>query len=90
MYVVKIEEIIAGVSIYQKNCDNYYFRLSCVHPKYRPGFIGYMLAASSPNKNGRCIAWVDDDNIEAKKLNASLGYEKDGLKNNILIRKINS
>lgn len=87
VFVVKIDNKLAGVSIYEKREKNYYFRLSCVHQNHRPGLIGYMLASHSPENGMSYSTWIDDCNVEAIKLNTALGYKKDGTKNYIFIKK---
>lgn len=88
IYVIKIDNILAGVSIYQKKSeDKYYFRLSCVHPHHRPGIIGYILASDSPKNGANYSTWIDDTNAEAIKLNSHLGFIPDELQNYIFIKK---
>ncbi|MCT7582043.1 MBL fold metallo-hydrolase [Aliarcobacter butzleri] len=86
VFIIKVDNKLAGVSIYEKRHKNYYFRLSCVHPDHRPGLIGYMLASTSPKDGNIYSAWVDDKNLEAIKLNTLLGYKIDGTKNYIFIK----
>ncbi len=86
VYIIKVDNKLAGVSIYEKRHRNYYFRLSCVHPNHRPGLIGYMLASSSPKDGSNYYAWIDDKNLEAIKLNTLLGYKMDKTKNYIFVK----
>ncbi|WP_164468960.1 hypothetical protein [Aliarcobacter cryaerophilus] len=86
VFIVKVDNKLAGVSIYEKKHKNYYFRLSCVHPNHRPGLIGYMLASTQPESGKNYSTWIDDNNLEAIKLNTFLGYKLDGLKNYIFIK----
>lgn len=86
VYIIRIDNELAGVSIFEKRDKNYYFRLSCVHQKHRPGLIGYMLASTSPQNGSNYSTWIDDNNIEAIKLNTFLGYKLDGIKNYIFIK----
>lgn len=86
VFIVKVDNKLAGVSIYEKKYKNYYFRLSCVHPNHRPGLIGYMLASTSPKNGSNYSTWIDDNNLEAIKLNTFLGYKLDGTRNHIFIR----
>lgn len=86
VFIVKVDDKLAGVSIFEKRDKNYYFRLSCVHQKHRPGLIGYMLASTSPQDGSNYSTWIDDNNIEAIKLNTFLGYKPDGVKNYIFVQ----
>lgn len=86
VYIIRIDNELAGVSIFEKRDKNYYFRLSCVHQKHRPGLIGYMLASTSPQNGSNYSTWIDDNNIEAIKLNTFLGYKPDGVKNYIFVQ----
>ncbi|MGB6329958.1 MAG: MBL fold metallo-hydrolase [Halarcobacter sp.] len=87
LYIVK-NNIIVGIAIYIKNGNNYYFRLSCVHPDYRNGFIGYILASNIPSDANKVITWVDNNNESAKKLNLGIGYKPDNLQNHIFIKQV--
>ncbi|MDN5078308.1 MBL fold metallo-hydrolase [Aliarcobacter butzleri] len=86
VYIIKVDNKLAGVSIYEKRDKNYYFRLSCVHQNHRPGLIGYMLASTSPQNGSNYFTWIDDNNFEAIKLNTFLGYKIDGTKNYIFVK----
>lgn len=86
VFIVKIDEKLAGVSIYETKYKSYYFRLSCVHPDHRPGLIGYMLASTQPESGNNYLTWIDDNNLEAIRLNTFLGYKLDGIKNYIFIK----
>lgn len=86
VFIVKIDEKLAGVSIYETKYKSYYFRLSCVHPDHRPGLIGYMLASTQPESGKNYLTWIDDNNLEAIRLNTFLGYKLDGIKNYIFIK----
>ncbi len=87
VFIVKVDDKLAGVSIYEKKYKNYYFRLSCVNQNHRPGLIGYMLASTSPQDGSNYSTWIDDKNFEAIKLNTFLGYKPDGIKNYIFVSK---
>lgn len=87
IYVVKINQKIAGTAIYEKLGKNYYFRLSCVDKKYRNGFIGYILASNLLSENTNYKTWIDDENSLAINLNKKIGYRQDGLKNYIFVKK---
>ena len=86
VFIVTVDYKLAGVSIYEKKNKNYYFRLSCVHPNHRPGLIGYMLASTTPQNGENYSTWIDDNNLEAIKLNTFLGYKEDGTKNYIFVK----
>ena len=88
VFIVKIDEKLAGVSIYETKYKSYYFRLSCVHPDHRPGLIGYMLASTQPESGKNYLTWIDDNNLEAIKLNTFLGYKEDGTKNYIFVKTL--
>lgn len=87
LYIVK-NNIIVGIAIYIKNGNNYYFRLSCVHPDYRNGFIGYILASNIPSDANKVVTWIDNNNESAKKLNLGIGYKPDNLQNHIFIKQV--
>lgn len=89
IYIIRIDNMLAGVSIYQKKSnDKYYFRLSCVHSHHRPGIIGYMLASNSPKDGANYSTWIDNTNSEAIKLNSHLGFMPDKLQNYIFIKNL--
>lgn len=88
LYVIKNKDIL-GFVIYKKMPYGYDFRLSCVAPKYRAGLIGYNFVANLPLDGKKCTCWVDDDNISAIRLNESIGFIRDGLKNYIFVRNLN-
>ena len=54
--------------------------------KYQSKLIGYKFVANLPNDGNKCICWVDDNNLAAIRLNESIGFSKDGLKNYIFLR----
>ena len=88
LFVIKSKDIL-GFVIYKKMPYGYDFRLSCVTPKYRAGLIGYNFVASLPIDGKKCTCWIDDANFPAIRLNESIGFKKDGLKNYIFVRNLN-
>ncbi|MGJ0373023.1 GNAT family N-acetyltransferase [Aliarcobacter cryaerophilus] len=85
LYIIKKSEIL-GFALYIKQLYGYDFRINCVAPKYQSKLIGYKLVANLPTDGNKCICWVDDNNLAAIRLNESIGFNKDGLKNYIFIR----
>lgn len=84
LYVIKNKEIL-GFVIYKKVPYGYDFRLSCVTPKYRAGLIGYNFVANLPNDGKKCTCWIEDTNLSAIRLNESIGFKQEGLKNHIFV-----
>lgn len=85
LYFIKKDEIL-GFALYIKQFYGYDFRINCVIPKYQSKLIGYKFVANLPNDGNKCICWVDDNNLAAIRLNESIGFSKDGLKNYIFLR----
>jgi len=87
LFIIKNKDIL-GFVIYKKVPYGYDFRLSCVTPKYRAGLIGYNFVANLPSDGKRCTCWIEDNNSPAIRLNESIGFTRDGLKNHIFVRNI--
>ena len=45
-----------------------------------------MLASTQPESGKNYLTWIDDNNLEAIRLNTFLGYKLDGIKNYIFIK----
>lgn len=88
LFVIK-NNYILGFVIYKKMPYGYDFRLSCVTPKYRSSLIGYNFVANLPLDGKKCTCWIDDSNYPAIRLNESIGFTRDGLKNYIFVRNFN-
>ncbi len=84
--VIKNEEKLLGFAIYVRETYGYDFRLSCVNPQYQYGLAGYSLLSHIPEGGSKNICWIDDNNLPAIRLNTSIGFKKDGLKNYIFVR----
>lgn len=87
LYIIKIDDNIAGVSIFQKEGISYQYRLLCVNQEYRSQAIAKKLSLHSPPNVKNFTAWIDDKNIASININENLGFSKDGLKNYIFIKK---
>ena len=91
VFVVRLENIVAGVAIYELKQKICYFRLNCVRQDFQNGLIGYALASAPEQMQEAQVfyAWMHDENSEAIRLNQALGYKPDGLKDYIFIKKEN-
>lgn len=83
LYIIKINNEIAGASIFQKEGVSYQFRLLCVNKNFRNRSIAKMLSLNSPINVKIFTAWIDDKNIASININQKIGFRKDGLKNDI-------
>lgn len=45
-----------------------------------------MLASTTPQNGENYSTWIDDNNLEAIKLNTFLGYKEDGTQNYIFVK----
>lgn len=90
IFVVKRENNILAFAIYIKESYGYDFRLNCVNPDYESGLAGYSLVSHIPEDGNKCICWIDDKNTPAIRLNESIGFKKDGLKNYIFVKNLNN
>ncbi|MFW3341639.1 hypothetical protein [Aliarcobacter butzleri] len=89
LYIIKKEEIL-GFALYLKEPYGYDFRLNCVIPTYQSKLVGYKFVANLPVDGNKYICWIDDNNLPAIRLNESIGFKKDGLKNYIFVRNISN
>ena len=91
VFVVRLENVVAGVAIYELKQKICYFRLNCVRQDFQNGLIGYALASAPEQMQEAQVfyAWMHDENSEAIRLNQALGYKPDGLKDYIFIKKDN-
>ena len=85
LYIIK-KDRIWGFALYVKKPYGHDFRLNCVVPEYQSKLVGYKFVASLPNEGKKCTCWVDDQNYPAIRLNGSIGFVADGLKNHIYVR----
>ncbi len=90
LFVVKKEKNILAFAIYIKEPYGYDFRLNCVNPKHESGLAGYSLVSHIPEDGNKCICWINDKNSPAIRLNESIGFKTDGLKNYIFVRNISN
>ncbi len=89
LFIIKKDEII-GFALYLKQPYGYDFRLNCVVPEYQSKLVGYKFVANLPNDGKKYICWADDNNSSAIRLNESIGFKTDGLKNYIFVRNISN
>ncbi|MCR4942702.1 MAG: GNAT family N-acetyltransferase, partial [Campylobacter sp.] len=86
VFIIEINSIIAGVSIYEKKANKCYLRLYCVHENFRGKKLGTMLVSSAPKYANSFYAWIDDKNEQSIRICTKMAYKNDGLKNYIFIR----
>ena len=86
LFVQKREDALLGFALYIKEAYGVDFRLNCVNPAYQSGMIGYKFVQALPKEGKKFICWADDNNSAAIRLNESIGFKKDGLKNFIYER----
>ena len=88
---ISIKNTIAGTLLFEDTGKRSYARALCVSPDYQNSFVGYSLLADyfirhDTDKTRLFYLWVDEANINVKKLHDRFGYRYDGL-NNFIFRR---
>ena len=89
--VIKINDTLAGTLLFEDTGKRSYARALCVAPDFQNSIVGYSLLADyffrhDTAKTRLFYLWVDEANINVKKLHDRFGYRYDGLNNFIFKR----